>query len=656
MIFLISEGESNWFLELIKDPNFIVSFVFVLVFPGLWKLAMWTYNRRRVNKASRDLHPYFTQEEVKEALSVFVETKGQNAPPDDLVIKSTVEKFAAKTKLVPFFIKKGFKNDSDDQRFYMVMADSGMGKTTFLINLYVRYKSSVLHNQFKIKLLPLANPDIWNQIEKMSDHEKANTILLLDAFDEDPKAIQNSNERLSFIIDRVKNFREILITCRVQFFSSEQSEPIETLVPKYGGEKGYHEFQRIYLSPFDKRDVKKYLNKRYGLIKVWNFRKKRMAIRMTNRVSNLIVRPMLLHYADSILRSKNKLGYVFEIYEELISGWIGREDKSTKIEDREKFQKTLYEFSRAMALKVYHNIKLSGVAAVEREQVAGYADLGVSDLKIWEMTGRSLLSRDSNGMLKFSHRSILEYFLAKEYFEDELFANKFDFSGMSFSKKVYLEMVWEKNFIKPIKENLIKGTYKSFTRKATLSLKSISLVDLRNVQALHLEKFDQLNIDLLEMFPKLQILSFGSIGLNKYQINCLRSDKAIVFNLQNKDSMGRKKSFSVYEVVQIVAKLHRIRSLSFSNTNLANIEPLKELSTIKTLKHLNVRGNQISSLNPLSNFSRVEKLNLCQNSIDDLAALRSMKNLKHLLLYGNHLEQGQVDELKSFLPECKIEY
>ena len=49
-----------------------------------------------------------------------------------------------------------------------------------------------------IKLFPLGSPDIWKDIEKIEN--KRDTILLLDAFDEDIKAVDDYDARMKEII------------------------------------------------------------------------------------------------------------------------------------------------------------------------------------------------------------------------------------------------------------------------------------------------------------------------------------------------------------------------------------------------------------------------------------------------------------------------
>lgn len=105
-----------------------------------------------------------------------------------------------------------------------------MGKTTFMINLYYKYKvkRDFLPKNFKydIKLLPIGYKGIINEIKAIENKEQ--TILLLDAFDEDISAIDDYKLRMKEILTITYQFRQIVITCRTHFFPSKEEEPHET--------------------------------------------------------------------------------------------------------------------------------------------------------------------------------------------------------------------------------------------------------------------------------------------------------------------------------------------------------------------------------------------------------------------------------------------
>jgi hypothetical protein len=65
------------------------------------------------------------------------------------------------------------------------------------------------------------------------------------------------------------------------------------------------------------------------------------------------------------------------------------------------------------------------------------------NLSTIEMKSRSLLNRHSTGYFKFSHRSILEYFLAIKLLENKAALGEFDIKAFDQAYKFYLEMFWD---------------------------------------------------------------------------------------------------------------------------------------------------------------------------------------------------------------------
>src|ERR1044071_2391424 len=105
---------------------------------------------------------------------------------------------------------------SSEERYHILLADSGMGKTSALINYYVRH----LHRwrrTYQITIIPLGIPDADERIKGLEN--KSNTILFLDAFDEDTRAMADHVSRLRELLNNTYEFFHVLISCRTQFFS-----------------------------------------------------------------------------------------------------------------------------------------------------------------------------------------------------------------------------------------------------------------------------------------------------------------------------------------------------------------------------------------------------------------------------------------------------
>ncbi|MFD0750460.1 NACHT domain-containing protein [Mucilaginibacter calamicampi] len=399
------------------------------------------FKKKGINKlVSKDLHPDFTYAEIKKYTRYYIPQYFQNITPSEGEELGKIHAAAARSKLMPEFLKKGLL-DHSPVKYFIILADTGMGKTAFLLNLYRKYK--LRRNRFNevkynIFLFPLGSQTSLDRITKIPD--KNNTILLLDAFDEDIKAIRDYKSRMVEILDVVKDFRKVVFTCRTQFFPHKDEEPTDTNDITFG-ENIQHKIQKLYLSAFDNRDITKYLFKKYGL----NIFKFLRAYSLIKKSPSLMFRPMLLTYVDDLLAGQHVYRFSYEMYEVLIDKWINREAQKPAILNRHSnfnYSDALRQFSNSLAINLYR----------ERDKRQGYY-ISIEDLRelsrkildfeflsIDDKTGRSLLNRNSNGQFKFSHKSILEYFLAAEVFDNPRFLKDFDFRGMDATYKFYTEM------------------------------------------------------------------------------------------------------------------------------------------------------------------------------------------------------------------------
>ena len=407
-------------------------------------------NHYKNSKTAQDLSPYFDYQKVKRSRELYIPTRYQNCSPTSEEEPAFSHKFVATELLIPFFIKTAFDEKKESDKFYLVLADSGMGKTTFIINLYVRYNSLFnFRRKYKIRLFPFGDSRIMDQIRQIPPEEARNTILLLDAFDEDKQLIPPSvpdglndderfRRRLDEIIEAVRDFREVVITSRTQYFPGQEDKPYELKIPTFD-EKGFHTLAKLYLSPFDSREIKSYLNKKYGLFKFWNYRKKKIAATVVRNSPKLMVRPMLLSYIDYLVEEKHEFTSTKQIYETLVEKWIDREAHKRKPQqvEREKFKQDLRDYSRKVAVAIFRRRKETNMLELKKETAIEIAHTNHLDLQDYEITGQSLLTRDMEGNWKFAHKSILEYFIAKEALENPDFLQEIDFSGLDMAQEFY---------------------------------------------------------------------------------------------------------------------------------------------------------------------------------------------------------------------------
>lgn len=434
---------------------------FILI--GLKRLLNYYKNNRIARKfAAQNLNFYFDYNKIKNSRRYFIPTQWQNISPTREIEPGYTTKHVSRSQLIPFFIDTVFNDKRPSDKFHLILADSGMGKTTFMINLYISYHSFFhFRRKYKIRLLPFGDEGIIEKIEQIKPEEARNTILLLDAFDED-KIFQSQagdeydedkrfRKRMDEVIDAVSDFRDVVITSRTQYFPGQEKEDYELKIPRFD-EKGFHILAKKYLSPFDEKDIKNYLNKKFGRIKFWNRTKKQKAASIVQNSPDLMVRPMLLSYIELLVESEREFNHAYEIYETLIEKWLDREalKRKHKSKDREKFKKTLLAYSQQIALEIYKHRKDNPALILNKEmarQVARDKDL---DLKSYEITGQSLLTRDANSDWKFAHKSILEYFIAKRAIENIDFANEVDWSGLDEARRFFEEII-------PVNHIRVKG-------------------------------------------------------------------------------------------------------------------------------------------------------------------------------------------------------
>ena len=441
---------------------------FLMAITGILSSLVKKYRTEHKRREQlRDLHPFYEDWEIRDATRYYVETKCQSIAPSKDEEPGRTHAFAPREDILPFFLHKAFKPAQDECRFYMVLADSGMGKTTFLINLYLRYISQFVKPPYQIRLFPLGYPHIDEKITSIPEHDKKHTILLLDAFDEDIHAVQDYQARLQTIITLAAEFREVVITCRTQFFPSEVEEPRETGVLRFGPKGGQHVFRKLYLSPFDEHDIQTYLQKRFS----WRQRaKQRAAKQIVMSCPNLMVRPMLLGYIEDLLQSPHTYTATYTIYAELINRWVEREAQKCHPLEQEKqaeYRQELYRFSREIALDLYRcRFERQGSLLIDQDDITPFADKHGINLDEMEMKSRSLLNRNAQGQYKFSHKSILEYFLAEEAFFNKDFRKELDFEGMSAAEAFLDEMIWEKLTVPFFSQSDLNGEYRVKDEKA----------------------------------------------------------------------------------------------------------------------------------------------------------------------------------------------
>lgn len=303
-------------------------------------------------------------------------------------------------------------SEQEDHRYFLLLADSGMGKTSALINYCIRHIRRLVR-RYKLVVLPLNIPDVDARIQAIPSKEK--TILLLDALDEDTLAIIDSRERVRLLVANTYEFRKVLISCRTQLFDRDEEIPARTgrrvIGSRRAGQSAEHRFKKIYLAPFSPDQIEAYIRARYPR---WKWRKRWAARAIVRKAPSIAARPMLLAHIDSLVVTGKSIRYSHQVYQEMIHAWVMREDGFVDAPEE------LFRVSQLLAVDIYNKRNERGSERIPRDDLLKLLREWNLPIEDWVVSSRSLLNRDADGNMRFAHRSVMEYL----YVESALAGNR----------------------------------------------------------------------------------------------------------------------------------------------------------------------------------------------------------------------------------------
>ncbi len=297
-----------------------------------------------------------------------------------------------------------------------VLSDAGMGKSSLLVMLKLAQLLKFWPSKIHCELLKLG-PDTLERLKAIS--APGDTVLLLDALDEDRTAWGNIRARLLELLAATHSFRRVILSCRTQFFPETEKDTFQVL-----GRVKVDGFScpMIFLSLFDQEQVGKYLEKRYpdGLLHWFSENSKKVkASQLVGQMRDLCCRPMLLAHVEDLVDSKLLVGEwgEYQVYQALTEAWLERE------------QRKLAE--QGISGVTTKALRTACWAAAEHLQRKGERTLSEKDLNLLiaqheavghlsklHFGGRSLLNRNADGHYRFSHFSIQEFLVAQKILED----------------------------------------------------------------------------------------------------------------------------------------------------------------------------------------------------------------------------------------------
>lgn len=388
--------------------------IFVFVIFVLLIIIAWKKLRAKVTP--NDILKYYNDDYVKSLKKTYIKTHLSSQFIADQ--ETNYSEFTNTENIDAIdFILNQLSSQNPCKKYHLILGDIGAGKTTFLINLRIALAKI---NNYQAYYIPLAEDDSLSLINSIENKE--NSILLLDALDENKEIYNDYEDKIIQLTKALKEFKLAVLTCRTQFFPSETEELKNTDIRKYDKEKGFHFFEKKYITPFDNAEVELFLNHKFPLrlIKLKNRKKYDEALNLVKNIPSLMSRPLLLSYIeDLILVNITEIKNISNLYNVLIQNWLRRE--SEQFPEKESMYDELFVFSLSLSLLLFERFKSNKSTRVSKESAEEIAkELGLN-LNLLDITSRSLLNRNSNGDYGFSHRSITEYLVAYYHFYNQSF-------------------------------------------------------------------------------------------------------------------------------------------------------------------------------------------------------------------------------------------
>lgn len=345
---------------------------------------------------------HFTKQEITLAIKGYIRPSCSSADPAN----AEDEGYLSDIRMPVFSYTDTAIFESGQRTYTLILADTGMGKTSFCI----AYREHLLETRpdQDVAVISLAHPDALRDIERIKN--KSECVILLDALDEDKEAIIDVRKRLETILTASIDFQAVIITCRSQFFADDHAIPVETpirkLAPRAIGQNSVASLKRFYLSPFDKQQVKTYINRHFPIWALHKRAQRSRAFKLTSDIPELAARPMLLERLPEIARGRDSLRELYQLYDFMITGWAHRE-RSWIAEEK------LLAVSQEIAVSSFAR-EGRRAERLSKQDLQSIADALIQNDPDWDhLQTRSLLNRDSNGLFKFAHLSILEFFVVR---------------------------------------------------------------------------------------------------------------------------------------------------------------------------------------------------------------------------------------------------
>lgn len=414
----------------------IIGGVIVAILTGIFAAIIKSFKTlKEINEWKKsEINNIFNSEFSEEVHTIitspeYIPTMGQKEGPhnNEEIIEPDENRFL----LVKTLLEEIFANTPNTgKKRYAILGGSGMGKTTFSASLFYNY----IH-RFKFKKSPypiyvkyLGKENVLKEIEDIPKANMGQSIIILDALDENRNALKDLNGLMDSLERLTDRFKYVILTSRTQLFPNQLCEPNRGAIIQ-NGQTRLLTWERIYISPFSQDETIRYLENKYKI----GSTQYRKAIKIMKRTNDLMARPIVLYFINDLLgfADHNSLTMT-EIYYKIIDIWLDRECVYLTLSKQD-----LFTLSKKLSLFIYDIGKntLSKDEFIEFLNYNGYSSIDEHSFR-----NRSLINRRNDGSIKFSHKSIWEFFIAVNSIENP--SKSFNPEGLEMAVKFFKELYY----------------------------------------------------------------------------------------------------------------------------------------------------------------------------------------------------------------------
>ncbi|OPL09455.1 MAG: hypothetical protein AVO38_11045 [delta proteobacterium ML8_D] len=316
--------------------------------------------------------------------------------------------------------------EDPERKLLAVLGDYGIGKTSFCYKFAGDMTGSAyipVVVELKTVMTEGWREVIQKEVRSRVGDSPQSPVLILDGFDElsrtfDKETVLKQIENLS---KTTQEFAKVILTSRTQFFRNRKEE-WEILAREPGRPQrgpvplSYPErFERIYVSFFDDKEIKVYLNLALDKKKALDFWDN--IIEKVFDIKDLAKRPILLDLITKYSKDISKIRGLItpgKVYKTVTEGWRKREGK--------RAPENIMLFMEELAYRMFTSEEVRLHFDTLREAIDRYFDhktrekfkLSLDNLDYQIRTCSFLSRNEAEGYYAFAHRSFVEYFIARK--------------------------------------------------------------------------------------------------------------------------------------------------------------------------------------------------------------------------------------------------